>query len=185
MGELGAETFTKPVGEPEADDAPPAKKPAVAGGVLTGKVFKILLKLDDANDNTVLVAARTLVNSLKAGGSDLRTLANELEAEWEKQQKAKPAPLPPIDWPEVKAAITRYASDRPKVAYNKLLKALYAEVPALRGQSGREADGYIGAAYVTLGSPKAVRACHGSVNAATNPTRRAGRAPRRHRPPHR
>jgi hypothetical protein len=111
---------------------------AAGAGPMGRKVFKILLKLADADDNTVLVAARKLVGDLKASGSDLRTLADAMGAEWEKQQKAKPAPRPPIDWSEVEAAVTKYAADRATVNFNRLSKALDAEVPALRGN--REQD---------------------------------------------
>ena len=105
---------------------------AAAAGPLGKKVFKILLKLDDDNDHTVLVAARKLVGDLKASGSDLRTLANSLGAEWAKQEKAKPRPPPPLDWSELEAAVTRYATDRTTVRFNAVWKALKAEVPALK-----------------------------------------------------
>ena len=110
---------------------------AAVGVEPTGKVFKILLKLDDANDHTVLVAARTLVNNLKANGSDLRTLANALEAEYKKQQKAKPAPPPVIDWSKVDAAIDRHVADQATVKINVLLKALHVDVPDLKRYRGR------------------------------------------------
>jgi hypothetical protein len=126
-----------------------------AAGPVGKKVFKILLKLDDANDNTVLVAARTLVSNLKASGSDLRTLADAMGAAWEKEQKAKTPPPPNIDWPEVEAAVTRYAADRATVKLNALLKVLYAEITALkanRGWSGnQEAARYIMARLRRLG----------------------------------
>jgi hypothetical protein len=104
---------------------------AAAAGPMGKKVFKILLKLDDANDNTVLVAARKLVSDLKASGSDLRTLADGLGTEWEKQQKAKPAPPPPIDFSAVEAAVKRYATDRTTVQIRLIWKVLVAEVPGL------------------------------------------------------
>jgi uncharacterized small protein (DUF1192 family) len=104
---------------------------AAAGGPMGKKVFKILLKLDDANDNTVLVAARKLVGDLKASGSDLRTLADAMGAAWEKEQKAKPAPPPDIDFSAVEDAITRYTADRTTVNFNRMWKAVVVEVPAL------------------------------------------------------
>jgi uncharacterized small protein (DUF1192 family) len=110
---------------------------AAAAGPMGKKVFKILLKLDDANDNTVLVAARTLVSNLKASGSDLRTLADSLGAELEKQEKAKPPPPPPLDWSEIEAAVTRYAADRATVRFNAIYRALVAEVPALKNYRDR------------------------------------------------
>ncbi len=100
--------------------------------------------LESPNDNDVLATARKLVRELKGNGSDLRTLANALEAEWEKQQKAKPAPPPPIDYSKVEAAIARYAADRTTVQYHLLWKALIAEVPALVNRGGGASiTGYI------------------------------------------
>jgi hypothetical protein len=52
---------------------------------LNRRVFKLLLQLDNDNDNLVLLAARKIVGDLKAHGSDLRVLANALEDEWERQ----------------------------------------------------------------------------------------------------
>jgi hypothetical protein len=109
---------------------------AAAAGPVGKKVFKILLKLDDANDNTVLVAARMLVSSLKASGSDLRTLADAMGAAWEKEQKAK-APSPSsIDYSAVEAAIKRYAADRTTVKYNALWRAIVVAVPTLDEPGG-------------------------------------------------
>lgn len=113
--------------KPDVDDG----DQAAAAGPLGKKVFKILLKLDDANDNTVLVAARTLVSNLKANGSDLRILADALGAELEKQEKAKPAPQPDIDFAAVKAVVTRYAADRTTVKYNAVWRAVVAAMPIL------------------------------------------------------
>ena len=101
---------------------------------------------------TRLVAARKLVSALKANGSDLRTLANALEAEWE-QQKAKPAPPPPIDWSEVEAAVTRYAADRTTVNFIRMWKAVAVEVPALNEI----------AATVTAGLPRYFQGCLGRL----------------------
>ncbi len=119
---------------------------AAAGGPIGKKVFKLLLKLDDANDNTVLVAAQKLVSALKADGSDLRTLADAMGAAWEKEQKAKPAPPPPIDYAEVEAAVTRYAADKTKVTQRGIWKAVIAAVPAVnehRTESGISVTTYI------------------------------------------
>ena len=108
------------------DDEDPA-----AVGPMGKRVFKLVLRLDSPNDNEVLLAAQKLVRELKANGSDLRTLAAALGTEWEKQQKAKPAPPPPINYSEVEAAVTRYAADRTTVNLNRMWKALKVEVPAL------------------------------------------------------
>jgi hypothetical protein len=45
-----------------------------------------------------------LVSALKSNGSDILTLADALEAQWEKLQNAKPTPPPPIDYSAVEAA---------------------------------------------------------------------------------
>jgi hypothetical protein len=90
----------------------------------------MVCRLDSPSDNEVLQAARKLVSELKAHGSDIRTLAAALEKEWEKQQKAKPPPLRPIDWSEVDAAITQYVADKSTVTVNKLLRAIQTRVPA-------------------------------------------------------
>ena len=104
---------------------------AAAAGPVGKKVFKLLLKLDSSNDHEVLSAARKLVGDLKTNGSDLRVLADAMGAAWEKEQKAKPAPPKPIDYPAVEAAVTRYAADRTTVKLHLMWKALVAEVPVL------------------------------------------------------
>jgi hypothetical protein len=104
---------------------------AAAAGPMGKRVFKLVLRLDSPNDNEALLAVRKLVGELKANGSDLRVLATALETEWEKQQKAKPAPPPPIDFSEVETAVKRYAADRTKVRFNLMWKALVAEMPVL------------------------------------------------------
>jgi hypothetical protein len=124
-----------------AAEAEPSKP---GGNEAMGKrVFKLVLRLDSPNDNEALLAARKLVRELKAIGSDLRTLAAALETEWEKQQKAKPAPPPPIDFSEVEAAVKRYAADRTTVNFNRMWRALKAEVPALDVHRGRNVAHYL------------------------------------------
>jgi hypothetical protein len=120
-----------------------ASNEAAAVELVGKRVFKLLLRLDSPNDNEVLLAAQKLVRELKANGSDLRTLAAALETEWEKQQKAKPAPPPPIDFSEVEAAIKRYAADRTTVNFNRMWKALKAEMPALDAYRGAEVPRYM------------------------------------------
>ena len=116
--------------KPGVDDEDQSSE-AAAAGPMGKRVFKLVLRLDSPNDNEVLLAARKLIGELKGNGSDLRVLANALEAEWEKQQKAKPAPPPSIDFSKVEAAVTRYAADRTTVKFNTMWKAVIAEVPAL------------------------------------------------------
>jgi uncharacterized small protein (DUF1192 family) len=116
---------------------------AAADGPMGKRVFKLVLRLDSPNDNEALLAARKLVRELKANGSDIRTLAAALETEWEKQQKAKPAPPPSIDFSEVEAAVKSYAADRTTVRFNLMWKALVAEVPALGVSRGTNTTRYI------------------------------------------
>jgi hypothetical protein len=119
----------------------PAEEAAVeVGGEPMGKrVFKLVLRLDSPNDNEALLAVRKLVRALKANGSDVRTLAAGMEAEWEKQQKAKR----PIDFSEVETAVKRYATDRTTVKYKAMWEALVAEVPALVNHRGKDVTVYI------------------------------------------
>ena len=116
---------------------------AAAAEPVGKKTFKLVLRLDSPNDNEVLAAARKIVGALKANGSDLRTLAAALETEWEKQQKAKPAPPPKIDFSEVEAAVKRYTADRTTVKYNAMWRALVAEMPALDDVLARSRDGRV------------------------------------------
>jgi hypothetical protein len=111
------------------------------------RVFKLVLRLDSPNDHEVLSAARKLVHGLKANGSDLRTLANALETEWEKQQKKKPAPPPPIDFSEVEAAVKRYAADKATVNLHRMWKALQTEMPSF-GEYRDESGGATTANYL-------------------------------------
>jgi hypothetical protein len=120
---------SKPVGA-DVDDEDQSYE-AAAAGPMGKRVFKLVLRLDTPNDHEALLAARKLVRELKANGSDLRVLANALETEWEKQQKAKPAPPPNIDFSAVETAVKNYAADKTTVRYNTMWRALVAEVPVL------------------------------------------------------
>ena len=149
-----------------------------AGSVPAGKVYKVLLKLADADDNTVLVAARTLVRIFEDAGCDIRVLADNLREQFEKRAKGQAGTAAADRL--VRGQSRRHALRRRqacKMTYNALLKALYAEVPALRGQSSREADGYIGRCLHDLGfTPSSSmlswqRSEAKPANAAANPTR--------------
>lgn len=119
----------------EARVKEPAPKRGGTGiGELNEKAWKIVRKLSDDDDGTVLTAARALARDY-----DLRALATALE-ELAAGRREKTAASPPIDYAKVEAAVTRYAEGKTTVAFAALWKAVVAGMPALK-RAGPEALG--------------------------------------------
>jgi hypothetical protein len=96
------------------------------------RVAKLIRVLGSSVDAEVLTAARNLVSELQSDGFDLHALAAAWEIEWERQRGPRPTPLPPGNWVEVEAAITRYADGKTTVETDAVLRAVLTAVPAIK-----------------------------------------------------
>jgi hypothetical protein len=90
-------------------------------GARRDRIGKLIRKLGDDNDNTVVQTARALVSELQAHGADLHVLAVLWSAEESRRAGPRPTRPPPIDWPAVEAAIARYANGKTTLTMNKVL----------------------------------------------------------------
>jgi hypothetical protein len=97
------------------------------------QISKLIRHLGNANEAEAAAAARKLVSKLAESESDRHALAELWEKHCEEQARQRPPKPKPVDWPEVERAIKTYAEGKTKVNLNRLGKALYAQVPALKG----------------------------------------------------
>jgi hypothetical protein len=106
-----------------------------------GNAGKLIRRLGGASaPSEILAAARALAKS-----TDLHELAEVWEKHWQKKNKHKPPKPKPIDWPQVEAAIRRYADGKTNLKINDLLRSVFAKIPGLREASHAEPSflGYI------------------------------------------
>jgi hypothetical protein len=101
------------------------------------KLMKLIRRLDSPeNDHEAVSALHLLASELQARGRGFQELA-DLTAQWDQEDAAVRPPKPkPVDWPEVERAVATYAEGKTKVTMNKVIAAVYEQVPALKGQAG-------------------------------------------------
>jgi hypothetical protein len=146
IAELETEIARLRVGAGRGDAAPAANGSGPRAGAARGdaapaanssgpnaQISKFIRHLGNANQVEAEVAARKLVSGLAASESDRHTLAELWEKHCEKQARQRPPRPEPVDWPEVKRAVKRYAEFKTKVNINNVHKAIRTQMPALTG----------------------------------------------------
>jgi hypothetical protein len=110
---------------------PESRRTAVEEGKAS-LLHKLIRRLDaPENDNEAAIALRALASELQVRGKGFQELA-DLTTQWDAEDRAvRPPKRKPIDWPEVERAIKTYTEGKTKVTMNKVMRAVYAQVPAL------------------------------------------------------
>jgi hypothetical protein len=107
------------------------------------RISKLIRRLDSPEDNAVLKTARSLVSELQTDGKNLQFLSDLFHQQWKKENAERPTKPKPIDYSQIEAIVRRYTDGKTKVNIEAVVTAIFAEVPAWRGQLGRDGAKYI------------------------------------------